>query len=136
MVQKEVGERLLAGPGLEAYSALSCYAGFYARTEFLGIVRRTSFFPQPKVDSALLRLTFLEKGSVAVNDETLLFEVIRAAFNQRRKTILTSLGNKGIKGLKRQEIKAVLERARIDAQRRPETLSLHEFARISDELKR
>lgn len=134
MVQKEVGERMVSAPGSKAYGSLSCYVGFYARTEFLGVVRRTSFFPQPEVDSVLLRLTFLDGGAVAVKDEELLFKVIRAAFNQRRKTILASLSNKGIKGLKKEQMRGILNKARIKEERRPQTLSLQEFARITDEL--
>ncbi|MCX5715666.1 MAG: 16S rRNA (adenine(1518)-N(6)/adenine(1519)-N(6))-dimethyltransferase RsmA [Candidatus Omnitrophica bacterium] len=134
MVQKEVGERLTSAPGSKVYGSLSCYLGFYAKIEFLGVVSRSSFFPQPEVDSVLLRLDFLDKPAVAVKDEELLFKVIRAAFNQRRKTIQSSLSHKKISGFGRQEVTAALNRAGIPGRQRPEMLNLQEFARIADEL--
>lgn len=132
MVQKELGERLLAGPGGKVYGAISCYLNYYTRLEFKSVVKRTSFFPQPDVDSVLLHMEILDEPPVAVGDERLFFNIIRTAFNQRRKTLLSSLSHKDILSLDKGQIKNVLNNAGISPERRPESLSLEEFARISN----
>ncbi|MCM8781485.1 MAG: 16S rRNA (adenine(1518)-N(6)/adenine(1519)-N(6))-dimethyltransferase RsmA [Candidatus Omnitrophica bacterium] len=132
-VQKEVAERLMAQPKSRFYSSISCYIRFYARLEFKGIVKRTSFFPKPDVDSVLLYMKILDSPSVDVRDEKTLFEIIRTAFNQRRKTLLSSLSRRNVLGLDREKVEAILNKAGISSQRRPESLSLKEFARISNE---
>jgi 16S rRNA (adenine1518-N6/adenine1519-N6)-dimethyltransferase len=136
MVQKEFGERLAAPPGSRLYGSISCYLKFYTKLQFECIVKRTSFFPQPDVDSVLLHLSVLDAPPVEVRDEELLFKVIRTAFNQRRKTLLASLSHRGALGLSKDGVKEVLHNSDISPARRPESLSLEEFSRISNELTR
>jgi len=133
MVQKEVKDRILAGPSTKSYGSMSCYCSYYTKPEFKLAVKRQSFFPQPEVDSALIGLSMRSKPAVSVKDEALFFKIIRASFNQRRKMLGSSLANKGIRGLTKEEIKAVLTKSGVEPTRRPESLSLDEFARISDE---
>jgi 16S rRNA (adenine1518-N6/adenine1519-N6)-dimethyltransferase len=132
MVQKELGERLLAGPGSRVCGSISCYLSYYAKLEPKSVVKRTCFFPQPDVDSMLLRLEALDAPPVAVNDEKQLFKIIRTAYNQRRKTLLASLSNKKVFGMDRARIKDILGAAGVSPERRPESLTLEEFARISN----
>lgn len=133
MVQKEVAERMLAKAGDDAYGSLSCYLSYYTNPKFKTVVKRASFFPQPEVDSALIYLKILDSPSVSVNDEALLFKIIRGAFNQRRKTLLTSLANKKVLGIDKVKVNETLKRAAISAKIRPEMLSLEDFARITNE---
>lgn len=133
MVQKEVGQRMSACPGSKLYGALSCYLGFYAKLELESVVKKTCFFPQPEVDSALIHLSILDDPAVAVRDEKLFFDIIRSAFNQRRKTLLSSLANKGIRGLGKDDIGEVLKKAGVARKERPESLGLEDFARIANE---
>lgn len=133
MVQKEVAQRMLAGPGSKAYSPITCYIQYHTVPELAAIVRRTSFFPQPEVDSALLCLKMRAKPCVAVNNEEMFFKIIKSAFSQRRKMILSSLGYKGVLGADKETIKKVLECSGVSPDRRPETVSLEEFARITNE---
>ncbi|MFH1791427.1 MAG: 16S rRNA (adenine(1518)-N(6)/adenine(1519)-N(6))-dimethyltransferase RsmA [Candidatus Omnitrophota bacterium] len=134
MVQREYGERILAGPGDEDYSALSCFVQSRARAEKLMTVKRTCFFPAPAVDSVFLRLIRFGRILPEVKDEELFSRVIRQAFGQRRKTVLNSLSGAhaglGPKAL----ISDALETAGVPHNARPENLSLVEFARISDAL--
>jgi len=130
MVQREFGERLLASPGSRLYGSITCYLNYHTGLKLKSIVRRNSFFPQPDVDSVLLYVKILDTPSVFTHDEGLLFKVIRTAFGQRRKTLLSSLSHKNILGLDRAGVSAVLSRADISPDRRPETLSLKEFAGI------
>ena len=132
MVQKEVGERMLASPGGKEYGSLTCYLNYYMRPRFIRVVKKASFFPAPKVDSALVYFEVLGSPRVCVNNEGVFFNIIRSSFNQRRKTLLSSLTNKKVSGLDREGIKAVLEAAGISPQRRPETLSLEEFAEVAN----
>ena len=132
MIQKEVAQRIVARPGGKDYGILSCSAQFYTKPEILFHISKGKFYPQPKVDSALLRLKILEKPAVAVKDEEKFLKVIKAAFGQRRKTLLNSL-SAGLK-LKRVEVESVLQKCSIDPKRRAETLSLAEFAKIANML--
>lgn len=132
MIQKEVAERIAAAPGSKAYGSLSIVAQFYAETEMVAIVPRGVFIPQPNVDSAVLRLKIREKPPVELISEKDFFRVIRVSFSMRRKTLSNNLLN----GLFRKEEKgrmlSLLEEAGIDPIRRAETLSIHEFARLSN----
>lgn len=138
MVQKEVGERMLAKEGGKALPAggrrspISCYIQYYTRPGFKGVVKRTSFFPAPEVDSALIYLEILDSPSVAVRNEDMFFKVIKGAFNQRRKMLLSSLSYKKRLGFDKEKVKEVLGKAGVAPERRPETLSLKEFGRIAD----
>jgi 16S rRNA (adenine1518-N6/adenine1519-N6)-dimethyltransferase len=125
-IQKEVAERIAASPGGKDYGVLSIMVQYFAEAKLKFIISRKEFHPAPKVDSAVVHIRMLAKPRVQVRDEKLFFRVIRTAFSQRRKTLSNSL--KGI----RADIKEVLADSGIDPQRRPETLSIEEFGRLSD----
>jgi 16S rRNA (adenine1518-N6/adenine1519-N6)-dimethyltransferase len=134
MIQAEVADRIAAKPGTKEYGALSIAAQYFAAAEKVMTVPATVFVPQPRVDSAVLRLTLREKPAVAVLDEDYFFKVFHACFANRRKTILNNLvHNLGPKE-KKQEIEEALLEAEVDPKRRGETLSLDEFAKLSDAL--
>ena len=133
MMQKEVAERITARPGTKAYGSLSIAIQYYMEAEIAFIVPKTVFVPQPNVDSAIIKLTRRATPSVKVKDETIFFQVIKAAFVQRRKTLWNNLLTRYGKTdeIKEKLIKA-LEVAEIDPKRRGETLDLAEFGRLSD----
>lgn len=131
MMQKEVADRLIAGPGSKVYGAASVSVQYYSEVTRIADVSRTSFMPQPKVDSAVLRLDIREEPAVHPVSERHFFGVVRAAFSQKRKTLLNSLG---ATGAPKEEIREALREAGIDEKRRAETLSLDDFARVSDAL--
>lgn len=132
MVQKEVAERICAAPGGKEYGAISVLCGYYSEPEIEAVVPAGSFVPAPKVDSAVLKMKILDKPAVGVLDERLFFKVVRAAFAQRRKTLLNCLAN-GFCADKNL-IAAVLENCGIPANIRGEKLSVPEFAKIADEM--
>lgn len=125
-IQKEVAERIAAMPGGKDYGVLSIMVQYHALPEIKFIIPKEAFRPAPKVDSAVLHMRILEKPSVEVADEKMLFRIVKTAFSQRRKTLSNSL--KGLGG----NIKELLTTAGIDPGRRPETVSLEEFAGLSD----
>lgn len=127
-VQKEVAERVVAHPGGKDYGVLSIMVQYLAHAELRFIIPREAFRPVPKVDSALLHMEILEKPSVSVRDEKAFRRVVKTAFSQRRKTLSNSL--KGLGG----EIRQKLVDCGIDPGRRPETLTMEEFARLADAL--
>jgi 16S rRNA (adenine1518-N6/adenine1519-N6)-dimethyltransferase len=133
MVQKEVAQRMGGAPGSKAYGSLSVAVQYYCETDIVAIVPRTVFIPQPDVESAVIRLRVLPKPSVQVTDEHFFFEVVHAAFAQRRKTLINNLLAKFGKGNKN-EIIVALGEAGIEPMRRGETLSLQEFAALTDAL--
>ena len=130
MVQKEVAERMNANPGKKDFGALSVAVQFYCDTEIVAKVPRHLFVPQPNVDSIVIALRVRPERKYKVEDEDLFFKIVKASFGQRRKTLLNSLTSMGI--LDKTDISAVLSVAGIDEKRRGETLSLEEFARLSD----
>lgn len=132
MVQREVAARLLAAPGSEEYGSLSVFAQYYTVPEITARVSRTAFLPPPGVDSAIVRLLVRPAPAVPVRDEGRFFQVVRASFEQRRKTLLNSLTT--VPGVTREVAAAALAGAGIDPTRRGETLGLVEFARLSDAL--
>lgn len=136
MMQKEVADRITAAPGSKAYGSLSIAIQYYMEAEIAFIVPKTVFVPQPNVDSAILKLTRRDKPVVEVKDKKFFFELIRASFVQRRKTIWNNLL---IRYGKTDEIKAELtaglEKAGIDPKRRGESLSIAEFAKLADSLR-
>lgn len=133
MVQKEVALRMVAKGPSKSYSPITCYVQYYTKPEFKGSVKSTSFFPKPEVDSALIYLKILDEPSVKVTDEKIFFKIVRSAFGQRRKMILSSLGNKKTLGLDKDQVRKMLTKSGIRPERRPEELSLEEFARIANE---
>ena len=135
MLQKEVADRISAVPGTKDYGSLSIAVQYYMEAETVMIVPKTVFVPQPNVDSAVIRLTKRESPAVKVKDEPFFFQVTKACFAQRRKTLLNNLTSQLADGKqKKGEILSALETSGIEPSRRGETLSLAEFARLSDEL--
>lgn len=135
MIQKEVAERIAAEPNSKEYGSLSIAVQYYAQVETSFIVPSTVFIPKPNVESAVIKLTRHEHPPIKVSDEPLFFEVIRAAFAQRRKTLVNNLTNNLRLQFSKQQIEAVLIEANIDPKRRGETLSIQEFATLTDGLK-
>ena len=126
MFQKELAERLLASPGTRDFSRLSAVVQYAARISHVADIRPNSFFPRPDVDSTVLRFDFFTTPDMDEEKESLLFEVIKAAFSKRRKTLNNSMTG-GDLGLKKPEAGQALVRAGIDPVRRAETLTIEEF---------
>lgn len=131
MIQKEVAERIDAEPNCKEYGALSLMVQYYCNTKIIRRVPPSCFIPRPKVDSIVIRLDKLSQPRVNVKDEKLMFDIIRNSFNMRRKTLWN-----GVKflGLPKESLENAFEKAGIDPKRRGETLTLEEFARLSDEI--
>ena len=132
MIQREVARRICAAPNTADYGAFSLFVQWHAETELLFDVPPHCFHPQPKVTSSVIRLTRRKEKPIAVSDEALLFRVIRAAFNQRRKTLPNAL-SAGL-GLPRSEIEQVMESCALDPRIRGEALDLGAFVQITDAL--
>ncbi|WP_151737896.1 16S rRNA (adenine(1518)-N(6)/adenine(1519)-N(6))-dimethyltransferase RsmA [Paenibacillus tengchongensis] len=131
MIQREVAERMAAAPGGKEYGSLSIAVQYYSEPELVCIVPKTVFIPQPNVESAVIRLKVRERPPVEVADEKHFFEVVQAAFTQRRKTIANNLKSRFFPGEGRERLEALLTEAGIDGGRRGETLSIEEYARLS-----
>lgn len=136
MVQKEVAERMKSGPGNKDYGALSLAVQYYADTYLVANVPPNCFMPRPKVGSAVIRLTRHEKPPVETADEKLMFDIIRAAFNQRRKTLANGLNNSARLNFPKETIVKAIEHLGKGAGVRAEMLSLKEFADLSNMLSR
>lgn len=134
MIQKEVAERMAASPGTKDYGTLSIAVQYYSEPELVCIVPHTVFIPQPNVESAVIKLKVREKPPVEVKDEKFFFEVIHASFAQRRKTIANNLKSRFFTKENRDQLEPMLEAAGIEPTRRGETLSIEEYARLSDVL--
>ncbi len=135
MLQKEVADRIAAKPGGKDYGSLSIAVQYYTEAETVMIVPKTVFMPQPNVDSAVIRLTVRQEPVVKVRNEDFFFQVTRASFAQRRKTILNNLTSQLPDGkAKKDMILQALKKAEIEPARRGETLSIAEFAQLSDAL--
>ena len=135
MVQKEVADRMQVGPGTKDYGALSLAVQYYARPEIVANVPPNCFMPRPKVGSAVIRLEKYENPPVQVEDEKLMFRIIRASFNQRRKTLVNSLKNSNELSYSKEEIESVLEKIGIPLNIRGEALTLEQFADIANGFK-
>ena len=134
MVQKEVADRMQVGPGTKDYGALSLAVQYYAKPYIVANVPPNCFMPRPKVGSAVIRLERYEEPPVQVKDERLMFRIIRASFNQRRKTLANGLKNSPELDFTKEEIEAAIETLGKGASVRGEALTLEEFARLSDVL--
>lgn len=132
MVQKEVADRMQAVPGTKDYGALSLAVQYYAKAETIIKVPASCFMPKPNVDSAVIRLTRYEKPLVEAADETWLFAVIRASFNQRRKTLVNGLSNAGNLGISKEKAAKTIARMGLPPTVRGETLTLEQFAELSN----
>lgn len=133
MVQKEVADRMQVGPGSKDYGALSLAVQFYAQPYIVANVPPNCFMPRPGVGSAVIRLTRHKEKPVEVKDEALLFALIRAAFNQRRKTLQNAISNAGL-GITKEQVLEALTKLNLSPTIRGEALNLKEFAAFSDEL--
>ena len=136
MVQKEVADRMQVGPGTKDYGALSLAVQYYAKPEIVANVPPNCFMPRPKVGSAVIRLTKHEQCPVEVEDEKFMFRVIRASFNQRRKTLANGLNNAPDIQVSKEDIAKAIEELGVGASIRGETLTLEQFARLSNILKK
>lgn len=134
MVQREVADRMQVGPGTKDYGALSLAVQYYAKPYIVANVPPNCFMPRPKVGSAVIRLERYEEPPVKVKDEKLMFRIIRASFNQRRKTLANGLKNSAELDFTKEEIAAAIAGIGKDPGVRGETLTLEEFARLADEL--
>ncbi len=132
MVQKEVADRMQVGPGTKDYGALSLAVQYYAKPEIVANVPPNCFIPRPNVGSAVIRLTRFEEPPVQVDDEKKMFALIRASFNQRRKTLVNGLGNAANLPVTKEQVQKVLEEMDLPATVRGETFTLEQFARLSN----
>ena len=135
MVQKEVADRMQAGPGSKDYGALSLAVQYYAKPYIAANVPPNCFMPRPNVGSAVIRLTKHEQPPVEAADEKLLFGMIRASFNQRRKTLANGLNNSQELGYSKEQIEAAIKKAGFPPAVRGEALTLKQFAQLSNILK-
>lgn len=134
MVQREVAQRMQAGPGSKDYGALSLAVQYYTEPVYIMDVPAGDFMPRPKVDSAVIRLDVRQEPAVRTRDETLLFDVIRGAFQQRRKTLVNALSNAPKIHISKEELTACIQDAGLDPQIRGEKLALSDFSRLADRI--
>lgn len=132
MVQKEVAQRMQAGPGTKDYGALSLAVQFYAEPYIVANVPPNCFMPRPKVGSAVIRLTRYKDMPVKVKNEQLMFFIIRASFNQRRKTLQNGINNSSALHFSKEQVVEALGKMELSPTIRGEALSLEQFARLSD----
>lgn len=132
MVQKEVADRMQAGPGTKDYGALSLAVQYYSKPQIVVNVPPSCFMPQPKVGSTVISLRRHQQPVVQVEDEKLMFKVIRASFNQRRKTLANGLNNYGGINLTKEQIQQSIEELGVPVNIRGEALSLEQFASLSN----
>lgn len=132
MVQKEVADRMQVGPGTKDYGALSLAVQFYANPEIVVNVPPSCFIPQPKVGSSVIRLTKYEKPPIEVENERFFFSIIRASFNQRRKTLVNGLQNAANLNVKKEHILETLKEMNLSETIRGEALTLEQFAFFSN----
>lgn len=127
-VQEEFGRRITAQPGSKTYGAFSCFTQYHTKPKIIFRIKKNSFFPAPKVDSCFLRLEVRQKVPLTLKDEGLLFRIIRAAFNQRRKTLRNSL--KGV--IPPEKLNKFFKEYNINPNIRPEALALRDFANLTN----
>jgi 16S rRNA (adenine1518-N6/adenine1519-N6)-dimethyltransferase len=134
MLQFEVALRLVAEPGTKDYGILSCLLGYYASKKIIKKIKRNCFLPQPKVDSAVVELSFYKKPLIKVEDEDLFVKVIKTTFGQRRKTIANTLSNLEAEAADKKKILKILNDLGINPAVRPEKLKVEDFGAISDQI--
>ncbi len=135
LLQREVAERLVALPGTKDYGILTVLLATCARVETCFDIPGTAFFPVPKVTSRLIRVTFPDPPPVVVPDKGLLTRLVKAAFSERRKTLMNALKNLHVPGLTQEMLIAAAEHAAIDLRRRGETLSPEEFVGLAESIR-
>lgn len=133
-IQKEVAERLTASPGNKVYGSLTVFANYHGKTEIAAILPPKFFLPKPQVDSAIVKINLYDTPPVYVKDEKVFFELVRSAFNMRRKTIRNAWIRSPLLKCDQEEIDRILETSGINGKRRGETFSLKEFAEIANVL--
>ena len=136
MVQKEVGERMLASPGKKNYGILSVMSQYYSRIEKIHLVKPEVFYPRPEVTSIIIRVNFLEKPSVSVDDESLFFDLVRAIFQHRRKNISNALKLYFGERIEMDMLKKTLQKLAFGTNQRGENFGLKEFAQLTGEIKK
>lgn len=136
MVQKEVADRMQSGPGTKDYGALSLAVQYYAKPYIAAIVPPNCFMPRPNVGSAVINLTLHKDNPIIVSDEKLLFRMIRASFNQRRKTLVNGLNNSSELPFTKEEVQQALVALGISENIRGEALTLQQFATLANQLSR
>ncbi len=134
MIQKEVAHRIVANPGGKDYGALSVAVQYYSKSEILFNVSAESFIPKPEVDSSVIKLKMHKTPPVLLLNKDIFFKTIKAAFNQRRKTILNALANSGCFGVTKEELKYILGNIGITENERGERLSIDQFAQLANEI--
>ncbi|MCR5312000.1 MAG: 16S rRNA (adenine(1518)-N(6)/adenine(1519)-N(6))-dimethyltransferase, partial [Lachnospiraceae bacterium] len=132
MVQKEVALRMETGPGSKDYGALSLAVQYYSKPEIIMNVSAGCFIPRPNVDSAVIKMELYKENPVPVRNEAYMFSLIRASFNQRRKTLVNALSNAGVPGSSKEAVSSALTEMGLSQTVRGEALSLKEFAALSD----
>lgn len=132
MVQKEVADRMQSGPGTKDYGALSLAVQYYSKAEIVANVPPNCFMPRPNIGSAVIRLTCHEKAPVDVDDEKLMFKLIRASFNQRRKTLQNGINNAPDLNFNKEQVVAALDEMGVAPTIRGEALTLEQFAKLSN----
>ena len=134
MIQKEVAERICAKSGTKSYGALSVMCQYYTNPEVVTTVKAEAFIPAPKVDSAVIKMHICENPNALVSDEAFFFKTVQVAFSQRRKTLLNCIS--GYFKISKEKAEKILISLDIDPKRRGETLSVEDFARLSENLKK
>lgn len=132
MVQKEVADRMKSGPGSKDYGALSLAVQYYSKPEIVANVPPNCFMPRPNVSSAVIRLKLYDEMAVKVENENLLFRLIRASFNQRRKTLVNGIKNSGELNYTKEQVVEALAKMGLNENIRGETLTLEQFGELSD----
>jgi 16S rRNA (adenine1518-N6/adenine1519-N6)-dimethyltransferase len=132
VAQDEYVTRITSGPGSKIYGSISCFVQFYTRPEKIFKIKKNSFYPVPKVDSALLSMEVLDEPSVKVKDEDLMFKIIRKAFSQRRKKIINPLSKTSFLEKDREAWEKIFTQCKISSSNRAEDLSLEDYAKIAN----
>lgn len=132
MVQKEVADRMKSGPGSKDYGALSLAVQYYSKPEIVANVPPNCFMPRPNVSSAVIRLKLYDEMAVKVENENLLFRLIRASFNQRRKTLVNGIKNSGELNYTKEQVVEALAKMGLNENIRGEVLTLEQFGELSD----
>lgn len=132
MVQKEVADRMKSGPGSKDYGALSLAVQYYSKPEIVANVPPNCFMPRPNVSSAVIRLKLYDEMAVKVENENLLFRLIRASFNQRRKTLVNGIKNSGELNYTKEQVVEALAKMELNENIRGEALTLEQFGELSD----
>lgn len=135
VMQDELADRIASPPGSRDFSSISCYVQYYTSVKKIFKISRHCFFPKPAVDSCLLRMEFLKEPSVKVGDERLFFEIIHKAFSERRKQVVNPLSSGAFLGMDKKAWMGLLTGCGIDPAKRAESLSLEDYARLTDAAK-